>query len=111
MHADACYPHRRGSRSPSEVHEHTEDGPMPGHADDGPPSPQARSPSEVHDTRTCMVSAAATSQSVSPMDPIEKKGSQSRPPVELKPQRCRLAMHSFRSQKRCCPPKGDEQAV
>ena len=25
MHADACYPHRRGSRSPSEVHEHTED--------------------------------------------------------------------------------------
>ena len=30
MHADACYPHRRGSRSPSEVHEHTEDGPMPG---------------------------------------------------------------------------------
>ena len=27
MHADACYPHRRGSRSPSEVHEHTEDGP------------------------------------------------------------------------------------
>ena len=55
MHADACYPHRRGSRSPSEVHEHTEDGPTCQYAG--------------------MVSAAATSQSVSPMDPIEKKGS------------------------------------
>ena len=33
LHADACYPHRRGSRSPSEVHEHPRMDPCQGNAE------------------------------------------------------------------------------